>query len=152
MITIDTDESFEPRHVQMLLSHDEPFVAGLYCKKMPGLEWIYAPLDETKGNPFEGDPFNSPPLVEVARIARGFTSIHRSVFEALEPHCERYIEYASGTGKKEVEYWRTLPGGHSEDFDFCDRYRAIGGRIMVDRRIAVWHHGNIRFPIPETYQ
>lgn len=147
MVIIDTDESFEPRHVQMLLSHDVPFVAGLYCKKQPGFTLVFEPIGET--NPFSSDPNEGDPLVEVARVARGFLSVHRSVFELIAPSVPEYLD--AQTGRMQRQFWRTLPGGHSEDFEFCDRYRSLGGRVLVDKRVVVYHHGNIRFPIPGTY-
>lgn len=148
LIIIDTDESFEPRHVEMLLSHDVPFVAGMYCKKEVGFNLIVDPLGDEW--PFDGKPNEGNPLVEVARVARGFVSIHRSVFELMAPAVPKYIDTESNEEK--FEFFKGLPGGHSEDFDFCDRYRALGGKIMVDKRIVVKHHGNAMFPIPGTFE
>lgn len=53
-------------------------------------------------------------------------------------------------GKPIVEFWKTMPGGHSEDFDFCDRWRALGGKILVDQRITAQHEGSVVYPISGT--
>lgn len=143
ILIIDTDQSWEPYHLRMLLSHDVPLVAGLYCKKRPELQWIVSTM-ETE---FVADPFapGVEPLVEVAWIARGFMSIHRSVFESIKPlvpeiHCE-------STGLTMPEYWAPMPGGHSEDRKFCETYRAAGGKVFADQRVIIGHHGICKFPL-----
>jgi hypothetical protein len=147
MVVIDTDVIFSLQDLACLLSHgDEPFVAGLYPKKVPGLVFPACPI-EGQEHVFadDGRPF----LREIACVARGFVKIHRSVFEAMKPHCVTDIHVA--TGKPLTAYWKGLHGGHSEDFDFCNRYRAIGGRIMLDTRICAKHEGSAVYPIPGTY-
>jgi len=145
MLTIDTDEVFKPSDVEMLLSHNEPFVNGIYPKKKPGLEFPIVPIDGD--NPFTED--GRPPLREVARCARGFSSIHRDVFESMKPHVECYE--CPQTNKREYQFWKTLPGGHSEDFAFCDLWRKLGGKVLVDISVRVIHEGIISFPIAGTY-
>src|SRR5580700_2342095 len=45
MVIIDTDVIFSPEDLGYLLSHEEePFVAGLYPKKQPGLNFPASPL------------------------------------------------------------------------------------------------------------
>lgn len=146
MIVIDTDVVFPPSHLAMLLSHDEPLVFGLYPKKKPGLEFPVEPLDGDS-EPFAND--GRPPLREVARCAKGFMRVNRSVFDKLKPHVEK-IECAQ-TRRKQYLFWKTLPGGHSEDFAFCDLWRSIGGKILVDSRITCQHEGSALYPIKGTY-
>ncbi len=145
MLIIDTDEVFKPSDVEALLSHGEPFVCGIYPKKKPGLEFPIVPLDGD--NPFAED--GRPPLRKVARCARGFSSIHRSVFKAMQPHVEKYV--CAQTEKEEFLYWKTLPGGHSEDFAFCDLWRKLGGKVLVDISVRVIHEGSASYPIAGTY-
>lgn len=146
MLIIDTDESFDPRHVGHLLEHEVGIVAGLYPKKRPGLEWVCEPIDQNV-NPLENTGDSS--LIEVARVARGFMLIDRSVFDRMRLYSDSYTDHE--TGKRCFEFWKTLPGGHSEDFHFCDMWRSIGGSVYIDKRVRVYHHGPIRFPIPGTY-
>lgn len=146
MVVIDTDEVFTPNDVAMLLSHDVPLVSGIYPLKRPGLEFPIVPL-ESDPNPFAED--GRVDLREVARCARGFLNVHRSVFELMQPHVEKYVCPEKGT--EEFLYWKNLPGGHSEDFAFCDLYRKLGGKVMVDHRIRVKHEGSCSYPIPGTY-
>lgn len=143
MVIIDTDVVFERSHLDMLLSHDVPLVFGLYPKKKPGLEWPVTSLDGR--HPFSGQDG----LVEVGCCARGFMKVRKEVFEALKPVTPTYTD--TETGKTQWQYWRPLPGGHSEDFNFCNEYRKVGGKILVDQRIVMRHYGMAAYPIPGTY-
>ena len=145
MLIIDTDEIFNPSHIELLLSHDVPVISGVYPKKKPGLEFPVVPLESNPAPFAEGQPIP----VEVARAARGFMAIHRDVFTSLESRAESYID--SETGRSGRIYWPTLPGGHSEDFGFCDLYRSIGGKILVDKHCTAKHEGSCVYPIPGTY-
>jgi hypothetical protein len=135
MLIIDTDVIFEPRHVAMLLSHDVPFVAGLYPKKVRGLEFPMMPLNERDipADIFSDDP-KADPLVEVAAIARGFCLIKREVFE------------------KVGSTWKNMPDGSSEDFELCGRMRAAGIKVLVDQRVTLKHEGSAVYPIPGTFE
>ena len=145
MVVIDTDETFRPDDVRILLSHDLQFVSGLYPKKRLGLEFPVVPLDGDD-NPFIED---ENPLREVARCARGFLSLHRSVFDILESHVSRY--FCEESKKEQPLFWNNLPGGHSEDFALCDLWRRHGGKVWIDKRIVVRHEGSVSYPIPGTY-
>jgi len=143
MVVIDTDVIFTREHLDMLLSHDVPLVFGLYPKKKPGLEWPVCSLDGE--NPFGG----AEPLVEVECCARGFMRVRREVFESLRDSVGTYVD--AQTRKMNHEFWKCLPGGHSEDFQFCRLYRSIGGRVLVDQRIIAQHAGSAVYPIPGTF-
>ncbi len=144
LLIIDTDLIFSPQHIKWLLSHEEPLVFGLYPKKQPGLTYPTVAL-ESNPDPFGGDSV----LCEVERTARGFMRLHRSVLETIQPHVETYID--AQTGKHCFEYWRTLPGDHSEDFAFCDLWRSLGGKILIDKRCTAQHEGSVIYPIPGTF-
>jgi GT2 family glycosyltransferase len=128
MLIIDTDIIFEPKHVQMLLAHDVPFVSGVYPKKVRELEFPILPLDEstTCADLFKE---SNPLLVEVAACARGFTAIKREVFETCGAT------------------WKNMPDGSSEDFELCGRMRAAGIKVLIDRRILLRHEGSAVYPL-----
>lgn len=146
LIVIDTDIEFEPFHLESLLSHDLPLVFGLYPKKRPGLHWPAMPLEGDLA-PFACD--GRPNLREVARVARGFMRVHRSVFDQLEPYVKK--EVCNQTGEEMSIFWKCLPGGGSEDFAFCDLWRSIGGKVMVDNSIRTRHEGSASYPIEATF-
>ncbi len=145
MIVIDTDVKFQPSDLAKLLSHDAPFVSGLYTKKMPGLHFIAEPV-EGIALPYTEDA-NRPNLREFKRVAKGFLRLKREVFETLQAVVPEIEDPRGGTI---YEYWKTLPGGHSEDFEFCDKYRRAGGKVMVDISLVVQHEGTALWPLLET--
>jgi hypothetical protein len=144
MIVIDTDVVFTRQQLDWMLSHDEPLVFGIYPKKQPGLVFPCIGLNGEE-NPFQQEG----PLCEVARTARGFMRVHRSVFEKMIPHVEKYTD--AQTGREQYCFWKTLLGGHSEDFFFCDLWRSLGGKILVDKRCTAQHEGSAVYPIPGTF-
>lgn len=150
LIVIDTDQSFEPSDLANLLSHDVPLVAGMYVKKQPGIEFTIRKLDDE--NPFSDDPdcMAENPLIEVACVSRGFINIHRSVFDLMEPTVDVIQDTQTDTVIR--DWWKPYPNGHSEDFAFCDRYRALGGKVYCDQRVRIGHWGPIQFPIPGTFK
>jgi hypothetical protein len=149
MVIIDTDIIFSPADVAMLLSHNEDFVSGLYPQKRPGLYWPVELLGEQEA--FAKNPFAEGvnPLVKVKRAPKGFVNIHRRVFGKVATVSETY--WNPQTQRNQPVYWKTLPGGHSEDFQLCDTWRGLGGDVFVDQRILLKHEGNIIYPIEGTY-
>ncbi len=63
-------------------------------------------------------------VLEVARVGLGCCLIRRRVFEALEAPWFRHPPALPGSG---------------EDYDFCDRARAAGFRIVVDLNLECGH-------------
>jgi len=150
LFLMDIDIVFTPQDVNFLLSHEVPYVGGIVPKRKPGLElaiFNYEPLAE---NPF-AEGVN--PLVD-ASCGRGFVRIHRSVFESLIPHVPTYAddqENGEDAGGLRYEFFRSKPGGHSEDFSFCELYRNHGGKTYIDQRILTQHVGDATYPIAGTY-
>lgn len=148
MLILDTDLKFEPKHISMLLSHDVPLITGIHPKKCLGLVLPIVPL---KSNP---EPFavGSPDVVEVEKAPRGIMKIQRAVFELLIDHPEVKLHYNSDLDDRMWSFWQQTPGGESDDFNFCRRYREVGGRVLVDQRCLVEHAGSAVYPIKGTYQ
>lgn len=145
----DQDIVFLPQHVNWLFEHDVPYVGGIVPKRTLGLElaiFNYEPLAD--------DPHAAGvnPLVD-ASCGRGFVRIHRGVFESLIPHVPTYRDdqETHGNGELRYEFFRSKPGGHSEDFSFCELYRKHGGKTFIDQRVVLQHEGNILYPVKGTY-
>ncbi len=149
MLVIDTDIGFDPEHIEFLFSHDEPLVFGMYPRKQAGLVFPMELLGEE--NPFAANPLmpGFSPLVEVKRTARGFMRMKREVLEQMKGRVSTF--YDAHSNRDLHEFWKNLPGGHSEDFSFCDQWRALGGRIIVDQRVTAKHEGTATYPIKGTY-
>jgi hypothetical protein len=145
IVFIDTDLVFQPSDVEMLLSHDVQLVSGIYAKKKLGLEYPIVAL-ESDPEPFKR---NGSDLVEVECVPRGFLRVHRDVFELMKPHVPEYE--CAQTGLRSWEFWKNRTGGCSDDFMFCKRYRELGGKVLVDKRIQLLHDGSALYPIKGTY-
>jgi len=139
MLVIDCDIGFNRSDVDMLLSHDVPLVYGIYPKKTLPLEWCLATL--TDESPFGGPE----PLCEVRRAGRGFMRVHRSVFEKMKPLVPSYTNH----GGEEWQFWHEGCDNdgewRSEDWWFCDNWRKLGGKVLVDQRIVLTHVGDFAY-------
>ena len=139
MIVIDTDLVFKPQDLAHLMEHDEPLVFGLYSKRTVRFDPPLVPL------PGQEDPSKTPGVLwEVAKTARGFMRVHRSVFEKMQPHVKLMPNTEFGDMHS---FWPTSYDGTSEDFAFCRQWRAIGGRILIDKRVFVKHAGQVLYPV-----
>jgi hypothetical protein len=146
MFIADGDLIFTKRDVDFLLSHDVPLVFGCYPKRI--LQWTLCGSVLEGTNPFVPDPMAEGvnPLVAVDWMGKGFMSVHRDVFATLEPATPVYDSL--DTGNPIHEFWKSLPGGHSEDKQFCRAYRASGGAVYADQRIILQEHqGQFSFPV-----
>jgi len=139
MLLIDTDLIFKAQHVTWILEHQEPLVFGCYPKKLPGMIFPMEFLGPE--NPFGGEA----PLVEVKCTARGFMRAHRKVFGRMANHVPVVENFTNGGSM--WQFWQTMPGGHSEDYNFCDRWRFLGGKVLVDQRITAQHEGTAIYPL-----
>jgi hypothetical protein len=139
MVLIDTDLIFTPQDLQHLLEHQgEPLVFGAYPKRKVQFDLPLVTL------PDKPRPFDDPgPLCEVAKTARGFMRVHRSVFEKMKPH----VPLVPGEFGEFHHFWPVAKDGTSEDFAFCAKWRELGGRILIDKRILVRHAGQVMYPI-----
>jgi len=147
LIFIDSDIEFEPDSVVKLLLADKDVVGGIYPKKALPISFVVNSIDNAQ---FEGT------LLEVKRIGTGFVCIKREVFEKM---FERYahLKYNDNIGLDE----RYAPFKYalfdtsidkednnnyvSEDYTFCDRWRAMGGQIWADLSISLTHVGYFKF-------
>jgi len=139
MVLIDTDLIFTPQDLQHLMEHrGQPLVFGAYPKRKVQFDLPLVTL------PDKPRPFDDPgPLCEVAKTARGFMRVHRTVFEKMKPH----VPLLSGEFGNFHHFWPLAPDGTSEDFAFCAKWRELGGKILIDKRILVRHAGQVMYPI-----
>lgn len=139
MIVIDTDLVFKPQDLAHLREHDEPLVFGLYSKRTVKFDPPVVPIVGQE------NPALQPGILwEVQKTARGFMRVHRSVFETMRPHVK--IMENTEFGSMHC-YWPTSYDGTSEDFAFCAKWRDLGGRVLIDKRVFVGHVGQAKFPI-----
>jgi hypothetical protein len=134
----DSDVACAPGDLPRLLEHDEDMVFGAYPFRADPEGWPVRWLDSpaTRGD-----------LLEVEGAPTGFLRITRRAIERMaaagpdawinDRHDGRVVwlfDYAV----REHEL-------HGEDFLFCAKWRAIGGRVWLDRRIRLTHFGQKGF-------
>lgn len=157
MLFLDTDLIFKPSDVQMLYD--------LGMKQGPGVYVGTYPIKQLKPkvvfNNMPGCVPDAEGLVEVREAGTGFMLIHRNVFEQMIEKCSEEIKYCVDMGDvpgPEQFKYDFFPVGVyfdpllkrkrflSEDWYFCQRWRALGGKIIMHTKISCGHIGNFVFP------
>jgi len=170
LVFIDADINWSPEALVRLICHDLP-VSGGACP-MKGINWDAIASAAARGkkdlNSFaakyainftkpDADLSEGDDLVEVQDLGTGFMMIKRHVLEGMR---ERYpdLKYRNqpflqqGEGLPEFSYgfFDTMydpDTGYylSEDYAFCRRWQAMGGKVMIDRKLALNHIGTYEF-------
>lgn len=147
LIFIDADIEFDAESVVKLLLSNKDVVGGIYPKKSLPIDYVVNPIKNAK---LEGT------LLEVKRIGTGFLCIKREVIEKMfenYPHLKyndnigldpkyapfKYALFDTSIDREEQNNYL------SEDYTFCDRWRAIGGKIWADLSIPLTHVGYFKF-------
>ncbi|MBX3190067.1 MAG: hypothetical protein KF819_23780 [Labilithrix sp.] len=146
VLWVDADIAFEPKDVDLLLSHDRPFVCGIYPKKGARTLACHT-LPETRELVFgeEGG------LVEILYAASGFALVRASVYAAVRTHSGLPTCNAQ-FGAPFVPYYQPMvhetsdgPWYLAEDFAFSERARRAGVSIYADTRIRLRHIGRYAY-------
>ena len=137
MLFLDSDVAFGPGVFSRLMTHDADVVAGIYRAKCEDIKFPVVPLDEGATQ----DPHTG--LLEVKAIPFGLVRVRREVIQKMidaEPdswfnanNAERTKCYSLfNTEIRDRLFW-------GEDFYFCRKWRAIGGKIHVDPEFRLAH-------------
>jgi hypothetical protein len=153
LMFIDADIGFEPDHIFQLLLHDRDVVGGLYPKKSLPIDYVVnvdpAVIAADGTVPTQGT------LIPLTRLGTGFMLIKRQVLEKMfQAYPETHYIGNVGLDRKFDPYTYALFDTAvskekeylSEDWLFCDRWRAIGGEIWGDVSIKLDHSGHFRYP------
>lgn len=140
LMFVDSDLAWERGALCRLAERVEPFVCGLYPKRTEPLEW---PLLLREDKSLAPDPETG--LLEIAAAPGGFMRLKRSVVEqmtAAYPQLEYDEPFApKGVAHSLFDFARHGRNYVSEDYVFCARFRALGGKVWADPRIAFEHIG-----------
>src|SRR3989344_3368270 len=173
LLFIDADIGFSPENVFRLLDFDKEFCSGIYPRKNVDFARLVKAFEEGVRDPWELeaksldynisviDPqkvtLEKGSFVEVKEVAAGFMLLKREVLlKMIQAYPE--LSYKSDSfftsGKydsqstyllfdciKDPETERYL----SEDYTFCKRWRALGGKIYADIGASLTHVGTFRF-------
>jgi hypothetical protein len=148
LMFIDADIEWPAQAVVDLLDADREIICGAYPKKTTPRTYAVQFLDA---------PGAAAGPVEIKAAAAGFLMIRRDAFERMMQSCPQ-TRYGGTEGLSEQQSRFTYalfdclvddsdgePRYLSEDYGFCRRWRGIGGRIWLDPRIELRHHGATSF-------
>jgi hypothetical protein len=151
MMFVDSDIEFTADDVAKLWNHafeGHDLVCGVYKMKRPDAKfaaWKDGELID------DLDQFSEKPLIEVDYAGTGFMLISRACIDAMIEKLGETLEHDAGgftawdlfgTGVRDNG---SGPFYISEDYDFCQKYRECGGKVMMDTSIRVGHHGNYAY-------
>jgi hypothetical protein len=146
ILFIDSDLSWSAPDLLKILSYDMPFVAGVYQRKS------LSKLDFTVkfGASITLDPHG---LIEAERTGTGFMRLRRDCLAAMVSAYPQLKLKDPATPPSDWLYAlfdTSIANGQylGEDFTFCDRWRAVGGKVMIDPQINFAHIGTKAFDEP----
>ena len=171
LLFIDADVSVYANDVVDMILMDKPLIGGLYPLKE--INWDSVTSAVKSGIKPENLKFyashyvfgtlpGSDPtlsgnksLKEVVETGTGYMLIKREVFEALEPLVKsydtgnKYIFFGKPEPDKTKEFFRFVvdeTGRYlSEDYDFCKKWRSLGGKVYVAEWAYAKHIGTYAF-------
>lgn len=135
LVFIDSDMAWDPADLVGLLAHDVPLVAAAGPRKKPGGSEFCVKLGQAAMGP-DG-------LLSVERVGTGFMRLRRDCLERLAAaHPELRVRDAAGNTYHALFEPGIRDGTYiSEDYMFCERWRALGGRVLVAPGIRLQHVG-----------
>ncbi len=142
LMFVDADLSWPVEAMVDTLAYDEPFVAGVYQTK-----------DAEKTNfavKFLDQITREKGLIEVKRVGTGFMRLRRDCLEKMMAAYPQLKLKDKSNPDNDVLYAlfdnQLVEGAYvGEDYTFCDRWRKIGGRVLVDPALNFSHWGNTPF-------
>lgn len=146
LLWVDADIAFEPSDVDLLLSHDQPVVCGIYPKK-GARAFASRLLPETRELVFGAGGG----LLEIQYAGGGFTLVRSSVYRTMQeklalPTCN--TQFNAPMVPFYMPLVKETPEGAwylAEDFAFCERARQAGFSIYADTRIRLRHIGRYAY-------
>lgn len=148
---IDDDVAWADGAMVRLLKAPVDLVAGVYPRRYPDISFPVQ-WDTSKAEVW-ADPATG--LIEVHGVATGFMRISRAGILRMVAHYKDdiYSQAQAPGGKVHRLFdFALVPDEtgkvhevHSEDYTFCDRWRAMGGKVWIDPHITFMHLGVAAF-------
>ncbi len=157
LLFLDTDLIFQPPDVDKLYQFAIKKGVGVYCGTYP----IKQLKPKVVFNNIGGQVPDAEGIVEVREAGTGFMLIHRNVFEQMQEKFKDEIEYCVDMGDPKLEQviaWDFFSVGVrfdkdlnrkrflSEDWYFCQRWRELGGKVLMHTKTSCNHIGVYNYP------
>lgn len=157
LLFLDTDLIFRPPDVDKLYQYALKKGVGVYCGTYP----IKQLKPKVVFNNIGGQVPDSEGIVEVREAGTGFMLIHRNVFEQMQEKFKEEIEFSVDMGNPNlpqevawdffsvgVRYDQDLKRKRflSEDWYFCQRWRELGGKVLMHTKTSCNHIGVYNYP------
>ena len=168
LLFIDADIGFEPGQVLRMLEFDHDVVAGMYPLKE--ITWDAGAIARVRGGEplehaflrFVGVPCEGPEretengFVTASYAGAGFLMMKRQVFEKMRvsyPYLQYKAAHTAADPSHSTNQYAFFDcvideasGEYlSEDYAFCQRWRALGGKIWLDTQGTLAHIGPHEF-------
>lgn len=168
LLFLDSDQTFRVQDIERMLDEDRDIILGAYPKKM--INWDNVANVISQGcPPSEAHRFGMVPnfqllddqnlpenLTESFEVAGGGTGmmlIKKEVFEKMKPEVETYRTNMPGIANLDPQeeignYWKTeiVDGEYKmEDYNFCRKWRDLGGSVYVAPWAKSTHYGTYEF-------
>ena len=150
ILFVDDDMEWEANSVARLLGSKQLIAGGIGRKKVekpnsdPAVWCSHVHLDEQQN--LELDDMG---YIRQERIGTGFLKVGREAFEALKKAHPEWKARGNPEMSDEVKenYYRFFKFGNDEfeggeDFEFCNAWAALGGKIWADPDIVLGHIGD----------
>lgn len=136
LLFLDADVDWEPKDIVQLCQRDCDIVGGVYpYRREVGESMPVRMMDGAK---------ESDGLLEVEGLPTGFMKIKRHVLEKMASVAPKFFDKIYETA---LVFDRPTPGPDKTrwggDIDFCNRWRAMGGRIFADAELRLGHTAKI---------
>lgn len=143
MLFTDTDLMWPVNAIERILSHPVDVVAADYPRRMEPICY------STKFLPKEGGGWHTERtetgLIEVEGVPTGFMRLTRqAVMRMIKAYPEQEFkdpDLPDNHGHHLFDHQLVDGKLWGEDYSFCRRYRAIGGKVFVDPGIELQHFG-----------
>lgn len=134
LVFIDADVSWSASDLVKLCQFDRSVVGGVYPYRKEGKQ------DEIPARMLDGAEMDSEGLIEMEGLPTGFLRIRRHVLETLAHQSQSFM---SDGRPFWLVFERTLIDGTrwGGDLNFCNRWRALGGKVFAAAEMVFSHVG-----------
>lgn len=139
LVFIDADVGFRSEDLLRLVRFDRDLVAGVYPKKQDDTSF---PVMTEPGKPLYAEADG---CVEVMGAPTGFMRIRRGVLEKMlaKYSARSFMGQGGESSLYTLLFEREIAEGRrwSGDYNFCRRWRKLGGKVYVDPTMQFTHEG-----------